>query len=217
MNQDLVDITPKMRERLKANRAQVINTKPVKVIHQDNCLVDALSHPDLFSVAECEQIIELAPAKWEDSLVAAKEGPARNEDVRNNSNFMIMPEEDTYWLFNKLLAIVLAANKEQYKFDIDHFDAIQLSRYRVGEFYHKHMDIGPRNLGNRKISLTLQLSRPEDYDGGNLVLDYDDFVAPREQGSITLFPSFMNHWVEPVTRGTRYSLVSWVSGHNRFK
>lgn len=218
----IIELAKKDRKILK--QGSVINMTPPKANFEENCMVDALSHKDIFSVEECAKIMTLAPEKWEDAKVSIKlnksdkadEGHV-NKEVRNNSSHMIMANEDTYWLFEKLLYVVTAANKIQYKFDVNHFDAVQLSRYRVGEYYGKHMDIGPGRLGNRKISLTLQITDPSEYEGGDLILDFDDFAAPRDIGSVTLFPSFMKHWVTPVTKGTRYSIVAWVSGENRFK
>lgn len=73
----------------------------------------------------------------------------------------------------------------------------------------------------RKISLTLNLNEPGDYDGGNLKFDfgphvdgeqYHECTEIRPQGSIVVFPGFVNHCVTPVTRGTRYSLVLWSLG-----
>lgn len=74
----------------------------------------------------------------------------------------------------------------------------------------------------RKISMTVNLNSPDDYDGGNLMFDFghhtngDQFYECeeiREQGSIIVFPSFLDHCVTPVTKGTRYSLVLWTLGN----
>jgi len=73
----------------------------------------------------------------------------------------------------------------------------------------------------RKISLTINLNLPGEYEGGNLKFDfgphnenerYHECIEIRPQGSIVLFPSFINHCVTPVTKGTRYSLVLWSLG-----
>ena len=73
----------------------------------------------------------------------------------------------------------------------------------------------------RKISLTINLNEPGDYDGGNLKFDfgshvdgnqYHECTEIRPQGSIIVFPGFVTHCVTPVTRGTRYSLVLWSLG-----
>ena len=73
----------------------------------------------------------------------------------------------------------------------------------------------------RKLSVTINLNNPEDYDGGLLKFDYGphnegnrfhlcEEIKPK--GSIIVFPSYVYHQVTPVTRGTRYSLVLWVCG-----
>ena len=73
----------------------------------------------------------------------------------------------------------------------------------------------------RKLSLTLNLNKPGEYEGGNLMFDFgthnetEQFIECTEirpQGSLIVFPSFMPHCVTPVTKGTRYSLVLWVLG-----
>jgi PKHD-type hydroxylase len=73
----------------------------------------------------------------------------------------------------------------------------------------------------RKISMTINLNAPGEYDGGNLKFDFGPHASGkrfheceeiRPQGSIILFPSFVYHQVTPVTRGTRYSLVLWSLG-----
>lgn len=80
----------------------------------------------------------------------------------------------------------------------------------------------PRLVGKtRKISMTINLNDPNDYDGGNLKFDfgphadikrYHECEEIRPQGSVIIFPSFVYHCVTPVTRGTRYSLVLWTLG-----
>ena len=72
----------------------------------------------------------------------------------------------------------------------------------------------------RKISMTVNLSDPKDYEGGNLKFDLGPHVKERfkicheirPQGSLIIFPSFTYHCVTPVTSGTRYSLVLWCLG-----
>lgn len=74
----------------------------------------------------------------------------------------------------------------------------------------------------RKISMTCNLNVPSDYEGGNLKFDFGVHTDQeqfhecneiRPQGSIIVFPSFVDHCVTPVTTGVRYSLVLWTLGH----
>lgn len=72
----------------------------------------------------------------------------------------------------------------------------------------------------RKISMTVNLTNPDNYDGGDLKFDfgphndkrYHTCKEIRPKGSIIVFPSFVHHQVTPVTRGTRFSLVMWNLG-----
>jgi len=73
----------------------------------------------------------------------------------------------------------------------------------------------------RKLSITINLNEPGEYDGGNLKFDFGPHASGkrfheveeiRPQGSIIVFPSYVYHQVTPVTRGTRYSLVLWSLG-----
>ena len=73
----------------------------------------------------------------------------------------------------------------------------------------------------RKLSMTINLNSPNDYEGGNLNFDfgphnaatrYHECVEIRPQGSIIVFPSYTHHQVTPVTRCIRYSLVLWSLG-----
>ncbi len=80
----------------------------------------------------------------------------------------------------------------------------------------------PNMVGKvRKLSITINLNEPGEYDGGNLKFDFGPHAAGkrfheveeiRPQGSIIVFPSYVYHQVTPVTRGTRYSLVLWSLG-----
>ena len=73
----------------------------------------------------------------------------------------------------------------------------------------------------RKLSMTVNLTNPNNYAGGNLKFDLGAHAGKkrfkvceeiRPQGSIIIFPSFTYHCVTPVTRGIRYSLVLWSIG-----
>ena len=73
--------------------------------------------------------------------------------------------------------------------------------------------------------MTLSLTNPEEYEGGNLEFDFrndTDYensktskrlcTEIRPKGSMIVFPSFVWHRVTPVTRGLRQSLVMWSLG-----
>jgi PKHD-type hydroxylase len=71
-------------------------------------------------------------------------------------------------------------------------------------------------MNDRKLSITIQLSDSDDYEGGNFILDRQyqqpDSKDLRTKGTILVFPSPIKHKVTPVTKGIRKSLVAWVEG-----
>jgi PKHD-type hydroxylase len=92
----------------------------------------------------------------------------------------------------------------------------QIGRYKSADegHYDWHMDAGPPKDGvQRKLSISILLSDPSEFEGGELQLKgiEDQKILPK-QGSIVVFPSFIEHKVTPVTKGVRYSAVTWASG-----
>ena len=116
--------------------------------------------------------------------------------------------------------MIVTANNELWKFDLHSMpEQIQFTEYYATEngHYTWHQDIGPGILSKRKISITVQLSDPSEYDGGVLEMwqggSQDSAVkAYKGAGSVFIFPSYMMHRVTPVTRGIRKSFVLWVGG-----
>lgn len=64
----------------------------------------------------------------------------------------------------------------------------------------------------RKLSMSIQISAPEDYEGGDLEFFKVSDATTRQRGSVIFFPSFLHHRIIPVARGRRYSLVAWAHG-----
>jgi PKHD-type hydroxylase len=89
-----------------------------------------------------------------------------------------------------------------------------LAKYVEGDFFDWHLDFGPGESSKRKLSMTIQLSDPSEYEGGDLqfMINQNIVSASREKGIIVIFPSFILHRVTPITKGTRQSIVGWVSG-----
>lgn len=211
--------TRKLRDDLGLGASTIASPrKPAPEIIESG-ISDSISQV-IFDADHCADIIKKhSPAEWAPGLVhgiTTAEGVP--SDVRTSSTTFLTVADDVE-LFDMLLAIALKGN-EHFQFDIDFFDAVQLAKYEEGDFYDWHMDIGPQQAGNRKLSMTVQLSSPESYEGGDLELSSsatEGHIASREIGSVTVFPSFTRHRITPVRKGTRYSLVVWCSGERRFR
>ena len=93
--------------------------------------------------------------------------------------------------------------------------SILFSRYQVGMSYGSHIDnalMGGEDFLRSDVSLTLFLSEPEAYEGGELVIEgvEGEQVFKLEAGSAIIYPSSTLHRVNPVTEGTRFVVVAWV-------
>ncbi len=139
-----------------------------------------------------------------------------NPDVRRSHVVFLGMQAQYRWLYERIWEAAQEINRLAFGVDLKGLEgSIQLARYDSSDqgFYGWHTDFaGVRPL--RKISISVQLSRPEDYDGGDLELFFIDRPqkVERARGALIAFPSFVLHRVAPVTRGTRWSLVAWVLG-----
>jgi PKHD-type hydroxylase len=120
------------------------------------------------------------------------------------------------WIYNRISELVTEANNAIWKFDITGMpEAIQYTEYYDnGGHYDWHMDCGPGELSTRKVSVTVQLSDSDEYEGGDLEFMRGSTAeqAPRGKGVVVIFPSYMLHRVTPITKGTRKSFVLWLGG-----
>jgi PKHD-type hydroxylase len=92
------------------------------------------------------------------------------------------------------------------------------NRYEGGESFGAHLDNSIRQIPGTPlrvrtdISATLFLSAPEDYDGGELVIDdvYGAHAVKLGAGDLVVYPASSLHHVKPVTRGVRLASFFWV-------
>ena len=164
-------------------------------------------------------------------------GDALNKDKRNSQNAWV---PTNHWLGGFMWHYISRANRENFLYDLRCIDgeSMQYTHYGPGQFYGWHNDAGlagsykPVSYGNRaeglandfvnenielvrKLSFVLQLSDPDDYEGGNLqLLDEGGatYFAPRKRGTVILFDSRTSHRVLPVKSGLRKSIVGWTVG-----
>lgn len=138
------------------------------------------------------------------------------EEVRTSSVRWVPVNEETKFIYDRMYEMVVEANDALWGFDLDGFiEDIQYTEYHGTEngHYDWHLDIG-EEVDYRKISITVQLSGPEEYDGGELEFLKGPYVTqvPKEKGLASLFPSYLLHRVSNVNKGVRRSLVLWVTG-----
>ena len=166
-------------------------------------------------------------------------GDILNKDKRNSQNAWI---PTAHWVGGFMWHYIQRANRENFLYDLRCIDgeSMQYTRYEEGQYYGWHNDAGlqtqykPVSVSNRvtgehtmqdfvnencemvrKLSFAMQLSDPDDYEGGNVqLLDEagNSYICPRQRGCVVLFDSRTQHRVLKVTKGTRKSIVGWTVG-----
>ena len=174
------------------------------------------SMPDAFSENECERIIAIttmAPA--DDAMLVGRQ---RDHNLRQAELVWLDDVDGMGWAMDRLIDVVRQANKAQFDFDLREFaESPQVASYQAskGGHFAWHSDIGDGPVASkRKLTLVLQLSKSETYEGGDLQVMPSAHVvgASRAQGCVSVFPSFLLHQVTPVTSGERHSLTVWAHG-----
>ena len=139
-------------------------------------------------------------------------------DIRKSNVKWIDPAVEIDWLFEKIIRTLDEANSNYFHYDINSIEPLQYTTYNAPDNkYNAHADSNLFvKINERKISMTIQLSDPSEYEGGDLKIYMGSLnntsIAKKRKGSLTFFKSYLLHGVEPVTKGTRTSLVTWFSG-----
>lgn len=164
--------------------------------------------PKVVSETIVDEIIKLAGKTMEASTFNDS-----GADIRKSRVTWIKDKR----ILNLLFDYVDMANRNAFNLHIYKKADIQFTEYLAteGGHYNWHHDIDwNRNDGlDRKLSITLQLSSPDEYEGGDFL--FNECQSPsqaKEKGTILIFPSYLQHKVNPVTKGTRKSLVAWFEG-----
>jgi PKHD-type hydroxylase len=164
------------------------------------------------SKEQCKQVITLGESLLPNT---ASTMSGICPDVRDSKVSWIQPSQESEWLFRHMTDVVTWLNSRFFKFDLDGFaEGFQFTKYEApAGKYDVHLDKS-YGRGIRKLSIVVQLSDPADYEGGELCIQTSDKPQPmqKEQGFLVAFPSYVLHGVQPVTKGTRYSLVAWLTG-----
>jgi len=181
----------------------------------------------------CDSIIKLGlSSKLEEGSIGgekfAKDKKSFRRKIRNSNITWL----NDLWLYRYIHPYLNIANKNAgWNFQWNYSEHFQFTKYKKNQFYDWHRDSWDGvyekkddinfNGKIRKLSAICSLVEPEDFKGGELLFQPRDQTDPTivqeckeilPRGSIIVFPSFVYHKVNPVTKGTRYSLVSWHLG-----
>lgn len=172
---------------------------------------------NLFTPDECDSIIAFGElGEFMKARIGEADDGIEDKGIRDTDITWIEPDNDSGWIFDRMAELISKVNFDKYQLELTRFDGFQYSVYNEGGHYDWHVDTQdmPREDGVfRKLSVSVMLSDPEDYEGGELALavNGNPELKPKK-GSAVFFYSFINHTVKPVTKGTRTALVTWALG-----
>ena len=159
----------------------------------------------------------------------------QTKDLKKKRNSDIVWMNDR-WIYKEIQPYINQANiNAGWNFEWNWSESCQFTKYTKGQFYDWHCDSwekpyfnqqNPEDSSNgkiRKLSVTVTLSDPKEYKGGELEFDFRNLDPDKKpnikkckeilpKGSLVVFPSFVWHRVCPVKKGSRHSLVIWNLG-----
>jgi PKHD-type hydroxylase len=171
--------------------------------------------PKVITDAECAQIRKtLEEAEWVDGKVTAG-----HQSARAKRNAQLPETSAPAREMGETILKALGRNPLFISAALPlHVFPPLFNRYDGGMDFANHVDNAIRHLPGGKgrirtdLSATLFLSAPEEYDGGELMIDdtYGAHKVKLSRGDMILYPATSLHRVAPVTRGTRFAAFFWV-------
>lgn len=181
----------------------------------------------LISKAEADEIISHCNERYrpEQATVGHGSNRAVNENIRRcKVRWLKRDDPALRTLFQIIDTSALMANGNAFGFDLQGFHEVQMLEYTgaMKGHYDWHEDLcwkpdsDKRTPFQRKLSMVMQLSDPNTYEGGRLELDRDSLPQNlfRNPGDTVFFPSFLKHKANVVSTGVRYCLTAWWQGPN---
>jgi SM-20-related protein len=188
---------------------------------------DLLLTPNFLDAVTCQQLIQEAQACASNpaTVYGQNEVGQVNDRVRKAARLKL-PATTTEFVKHRLIEHKKTI-EDRFSFSLNNFEEPQFLRYEVGDFFVAHQDgntglLQIKSDNERKVSVVIflnqQSTEPDSgsYSGGSLKFsdyraqpDYREFYLPAEAGTLVAFRSELTHEVTPVTRGQRYSIVSW--------
>ena len=172
-------------------------------------IITPVCWPGLLSPTEC--------AIWREEYSTGTMGFADTEDdyepVRQ-SRVVLVDTEKASPPLKSILSKIFDACRAIFAIDISGIDpTLNLLTYDEGDFFHWHIDAGTGEYRERKLTVCIQLSRADEYEGGDL--EFFPSYRPRDGralGTVTAFTPFVWHRVTPLHRGKRMAAVLWLTG-----
>ena len=171
----------------------------------------------IFTPKQCQMVIDKGMSlKKEEAKVGMGKLEGGLDIKKRITSISWIPFKDMPEMYKDIESTMLKANNNHFGFEgMQLTEPAQFTHYLEGGFYDWHMDNdvqGKHQQPVRKISMTLLLSDPATFEGGELEIMSKGKTAKLKQGQAIFFASWLQHRVKPVTKGERKSLVMWFGG-----
>ena len=173
----------------------------------------------IFSPQQCQMVIDKGMSLKKEIAkigVGRRRATSGVDTKKRITTISWIPFKDMPEMYRDIEKTMLQANNNHFGFEgMQLTEPGQFTHYPTGGFYEWHMDndvLGKHQPPVRKISMTLLLSDPATFEGGELEFMSKGKRAKLKQGQAIFFASWLQHRVEPITRGERKSLVMWFGG-----
>jgi len=167
----------------------------------------------IFTSKLCQEIIDLSKTLEKQKGKLILDGNLNNTIRKSTINWI--PFDKMQLVYTDINSFIQKTNKNHFGFnDVEITEEAQVSEYSKGDFYDWHTDTSidmDKEPPVRKLSMTLLLNDPSEFEGGNLEIA-GKVINPIKQGHAAIFASFLQHRVTPITKGIRKSLVMWFGG-----
>ncbi len=187
--------------------------KRPKLAHHANPDYTYFSLPDAMTPDSCRKLIESLEVQVQGEEAQIGMGPdgVVNKEIRDVKRITLPSYRG---IGATMLGIGMSANQKAWKFDVTHSNQTDYLKYDEAGHYHAHVDtfLNPGDPECRKLTVLMFLN--DDFEGGRLFIKngHEKLYPPQKAGTALVFPSFLVHGVEPVTKGIRRSVVTWLVG-----
>jgi len=172
----------------------------------------------IFTPQQCEMVIQAGHKQKPEVAQVGMNNPKGGgvNTKKRTTTISWIPFKEMPDMYSQIEATMQATNLNHFGFEnMKITEPAQFTEYPKGGFYDWHMDLdinGSHEPPVRKISMTILLSDPSTFKGGQLEFMEKNKVPDLKQGQAIFFASFIRHRVAPVTKGMRRSLVMWFGG-----
>lgn len=187
--------------------------KPKAHQQTQRVLTDCAVFESHLTTSFCKHIIDEYSKEKHDKLdpvIGGGDEGTVNKKIRDVKRLMLPQNQGIGGI---LTSTALNANHYWWQYNITHSNQTEFLMYEPDGHYNSHVDtFHIHSDETRKLTALVFLN--DDFEGGKFFLNAagTPFYPPQKAGTVLVFPSYMVHGVEPVTKGIRYSVVTWMVG-----